>query len=114
MVLLFTQCTGNEFAFLFQVIVRNLQSHMGCIYIIITGCCQTVTKLKVLKESLPYGKESIRLLHNQDKAKVKLTRYQRIDDLFLAIRTLGPKDCFGFGESLYNTSVITKEKVSTF
>jgi len=94
-----------------KVVVRNLQSHMGCIYIIITGCCQTVTKLKVLKESLPYGKESIRMLHDKDKANIKLTRYQRIDDLFLAIRTLGPKDCFGFGELLYNTSIITKEKV---
>ena len=94
------------------MIVKDLSEHKGIVYVIMSGTCLVVSKINVIKESLPYGKESIRMVPYDKWDEVEITKYERKEDIFLIIRKLGKGDCFGIGEMLPQTSVISKHKVS--
>ena len=93
------------------MIVKDLSEHKGTVYVVMAGTCLVVSKINVIKESLPYGKESIRMIPYDKLNQIKITRYQRKENIFLIIRKLRKGDCFGIGEMLPQTSVISKNKV---
>lgn len=81
---------------------------------VMSGTCLVVSKVTVIKETLPYGKESMKMIPFNKCEQIELTRYQRKEEIFLVIRKLIQGDCFGIGEHLPETSVISENKVSVF
>jgi len=94
-----------------KVIVKDLSTHKGTVYVVMFGTCLVVSKINVIKESLPYGKEYIRMITPEQVKTAPITRYQRKESIFLVIRRLKQGDCFGIGEQLPQTSVISQHKV---
>lgn len=91
--------------------MKDLSEHKGTVYVVMTGTCLVVSKINVIKESLPYGKENICMIPYDKLDQIEITRYQRKENIFLIIRKLRKGDCFGIGEMLPQTSVISKNKV---
>jgi len=93
------------------VIVTDLSTHKGNVFVVMAGTCLVVSKIDVVKESLPYGKEIIKMVAHDQIQEIEITRYQKKDEIFLVLRKLYEGDCFGIGEQLPQTSVISDNKV---
>ena len=90
-----------------------MAAHSGTVYGIMKGRCKVVSKIHIIKETPPYGQHKLRMVPgNEKRTRRPLSRHQKEEDKFLAIRTLEKGDFFGFGERLSNTSIISEKQVT--
>ncbi|XP_066922927.1 uncharacterized protein [Clytia hemisphaerica] len=95
-----------------NVIIKDLSKHEGIVYAIISGRCLVVSKIHVMRESPPYGQRKMRMISSaRANEKRDLKKCEQKEIIFLVIRKLEKGDCFGFGEKLPDTSVISEKQV---
>ena len=55
-----------------QVIVKDLSTHKGTVYAVISGRCLVVSKIHVMKETPPYGQQRMRMISSARVSKARL------------------------------------------
>ena len=85
------------------------------VYLIKSGRCILVREMKIIKRTLPFGKEKLILpLQSNQTMAPRLNRLKKDESLikyFLGIGNLQKGDYFGIGENIKDSFIITKGKV---